>query len=353
MADEFLKLSNEDRREALALAASGTGRSAHLLEKDVWVVWALDAMFSASFGDHLVFKGGTSLSKVYRAIRRFSEDVDITYDMRAFAPDLAGDESEPVPESRSQAKKWTDEVREHLAAWVARDAVDAVEGALRQLGLSAAVAPASGDASSLVIEYPAVATRSSYTSPVVRLEFGARSTGEPASTHDVVCDAAASLPTLAFPTARPRVMHAERTFWEKATAVHVIASGGKLRGQSRFSRHWYDIVQLDAAGFAEKAMRDGDLARSVARHKQMFFPEKDGIGAVIDYGQAVGGGLRLVPGPGDIDKLREDYGKMVADGLLLDAAVPFDEVVGRCHDIEARANAAARERPAPVVADAV
>jgi len=54
----------------------------HLLEKDVWVVWALNTVFVAPFGPHLTFKGGTSLSKAYGLIQRFSEDVDLTYDVR-------------------------------------------------------------------------------------------------------------------------------------------------------------------------------------------------------------------------------------------------------------------------------
>ncbi len=90
MADRFLALSKDDRREALAVAAARTGRPIHLLEKDVWVAWTLETLYSSKLGEHLVFKGGTSLSKAYGAIRRFSEDIDLTYDIRALAPDLVG-----------------------------------------------------------------------------------------------------------------------------------------------------------------------------------------------------------------------------------------------------------------------
>jgi predicted nucleotidyltransferase component of viral defense system len=80
MPEEFLRLPAGDRREALAVAAAASGRPVHLLEKDVWVVWALEVLFNAPFAERLVFKGGTSLSKAYRIIRRFSEDIDITTD---------------------------------------------------------------------------------------------------------------------------------------------------------------------------------------------------------------------------------------------------------------------------------
>jgi predicted nucleotidyltransferase component of viral defense system len=79
MAEGYLTLPSEDRLEALGVAATESARPVHLLEKDIWVVWAIDALFSAEFGKHLVFKGGTSLSKAYHIIRRFSEEVDAEY----------------------------------------------------------------------------------------------------------------------------------------------------------------------------------------------------------------------------------------------------------------------------------
>jgi len=103
MADAFLGLTATDRREVLGVAADRSGRPAHLLEKDVWVVWALAALYGSHLGEHLVFKGGTSLSKAYGVIRRFSEDVDLTYDIRALAPDLVGDTGEALPKTRSGA----------------------------------------------------------------------------------------------------------------------------------------------------------------------------------------------------------------------------------------------------------
>lgn len=87
---DFFQLSAEERREALNVAAGASGRPIHLLEKDIWVVWSLKHLFGSPYAEHLVFKGGTSLSKAYGVIRRFSEDVDVTYDIRAIAGDLTG-----------------------------------------------------------------------------------------------------------------------------------------------------------------------------------------------------------------------------------------------------------------------
>lgn len=102
----FHSLSVQDRRRVLKTAAAVAGPRAYLLEKDTWVVQTLSVLFEAPFGADLVFKGGTSLSKAYRAIRRFSEDVDVTYDIRSFVPELAGDagdEALPRHVARSNA----------------------------------------------------------------------------------------------------------------------------------------------------------------------------------------------------------------------------------------------------------
>jgi hypothetical protein len=337
MADAFLQLPVEDRREALSVAADRSGRPAHLLEKDVWVVWALAALYGSQLGEHLVFKGGTSLSKAYGVIRRFSEDVDLTYDIRALAPDLVGDNGEGLPKTRSEEKRWTSEVRKRLPEWVAEAAQPIIAEALAAGALSAAIRV---DGEKLFIDYEATAAGSGYVAPSVMLEFGARSTGEPASLRDVNCDAAGLVDGVIFPTARPRVMHAERTFWEKATAIHVFCLQERLRGD-RFARHWHDVVRLDEAGFAAAAFADRELAHAVARHKTMFFAEKAADRTQIEYVAAVDGGLQLVPVGDGAKALAEDYARMVDDGLLLEEAEPFGTLMERCADIAARANNAA------------
>ncbi|OJH36118.1 nucleotidyl transferase AbiEii/AbiGii toxin family protein [Cystobacter ferrugineus] len=340
MPEAFLQLESQDRRDALEVVANKSVRPVHLLEKDVWVVWALNVMFSAHLGQHLVFKGGTSLSKAYGAIRRFSEDVDLTYDIRTIAPDLTGDQTNPLPSSGSQQKKWTKEIRERLKQWVGNTALHTISAAISAERVPATVAVKPDDHSAIQISYQSVSEGSGYVGPVVLLEFGARSTGEPSEERLVQCDAASYLPELEFPTAKPRVMRVERTFWEKATAIHVMCSGAKIR-TDRFSRHWYDLVQLDKTGHAASALADRPLALQVAEHKSWFFEEKVD-GKPIDYKATVTGGLRLVPEGAVLEALRDDYQKMVNDGLLLDAAEPFETLLEQCRQLQDRANAAAQ-----------
>ncbi len=338
MVDAFLQLSKQDRCDALGVAADRSGRPTHLLEKDVWVVWALATLYAAPLGEHLVFKGGTSLSKAYHVIRRFSEDVDLTYDIRAIAPDLVGEDGEALPTTRSEEKRWSSEVRRRLPEWVANTVQPVIANAMATEGLAGTIHV---EADRLFIDYEPTATGSGYVAPSVMLEFGARSTGEPASLRDVGCDAAGFVDGLIFPTARPRVMHAERTFWEKATAIHVFCLQERLRGD-RFARHWHDVARLDEAGLADSAIADRELASAVARHKSMFFAEKAADRTPIDYGAAVSGGLLLVPIGDGAKALGDDYARMIEDGLLLDDAEPFDSLIERCAQIAERVNQAGR-----------
>ena len=275
------------------------------------------------------------MSKVWHAIRRFSEDIDVTYDIRAFAPDLVADSSgEALPPTRSQEKKWTRTIRSRLTEWVRDHARPEVEEELARAGFAAEVR---ADADCLLIHYEPLFEETDFMRPEVKVEFGARSTGEPHRMHPVLCDAAPHLPDIAFPEASPTTMLAERTFWEKATAAHVFCLQDKRRGE-RLSRHWHDLARLDEASIAESALADRELALSVARHKAIFFSENDAHGKRIDYQVAVSGALQLIPSGAAYAVLADDYGRMLADGMLFDENEPFDSLMGRCASIEARAN---------------
>ncbi len=332
---EFFQLSAAERLEALNMVANTFGIPPHLLEKDIWVVWALQHLFTGPYAQHLVFKGGTSLSKAYGVIRRFSEDVDLTYDIRAIASDLIGGTGSPLPASKSQEKKWSKEIRARLSSWVDAEIMPRLKQDLLQQGLPATVR-AEGD--KVFIDYEPLTAGTGYVAPSVMLEFGARSTGEPSELRAIRCDAAAHLLGVEFPIATLQVMRAERTFWEKATAIHVFCSQGEFRGGDRFARHWHDVTRLDAAGFADMAIADKALAQAVADHKSVFFAEKNPQGDVIDYHAAVSGGLQLVPDDNALAKLAADYQHMVDDGLLLDDAESFEALLERCRVIHRKAN---------------
>ena len=317
------------------MAAEHSGYRPFVFEKDIWVVQILKILFEAPFGKDLVFKGGTSLSKAYNTIRRFSEDLDITYDIRAFAPDIVADSEEALPPNRSQEKRWTKTIRKRLEEWTREEARVVIEEGLVHAGFHAAGFRTEND--QIYIAYEPLFEYPGFIKPEVKVEFGARSTGEPHVERQVKCDAADLVPGIVFPSAHLSVMVAERTFWEKATSMHVFCHRKRGRG-NRLSRHWHDLVRLDDAGYGEKAFADRDLALSVARHKSIFFPEKDADGNRIDFEMSVRGGLQLVPTGEAYALLADDYEAMLRADMLFNDPEPFENIMGRCADIEARAN---------------
>jgi len=220
---------------------------------------------------------------------------------------------------------------------VTADVVPLLRQELLQQDLPAQIR-AEGD--KVFIDYTPLASGTGYVPSAVMLEFGARSTGEPCELREVSCDAATHLQDVEFPETTPQVMRAERTFWEKATAIHVFCAQGIFRGGERFARHWHDVTRLDAAGFADAAIADKALAKDVADHKGIFFAEKGPDGALIDYHAAVSGGLCLVPDDEALVKLAADYQHMVEDGLFLDEVESFDALLQQCLTIQQKANSA-------------
>ena len=299
------------------------------------MVWTLSALVDAPAGHVLTFKGGTSLSKAYHAIGRFSEDLDITYDIRTIAADLVEDnDGEVIPSTRNQERRWSRTIRQRMARWVTEQAAPAVRAHFEDGGLNAQVR---ADGDQIFINYRPIFEDYGFVRPEVMVEFGARSTGEPREERLIECDADVHLPDIGFPSARPHVMLAERTFWEKATAAHVFCRQQRMRGD-RLSRHWYDLIRLDDTEYGGRALANRGLARDVARHKAVFFRENDANGNVIDYTAAVSGNLQLVPEEPALGELADDYARMEAGGMLLGDTEDFETLMERCADIQERAN---------------
>lgn len=340
MAEPYLSLSDADQAEVLEQGRERTGRPAHLLEKDIWVVWTLGALFSSKVGADLTFKGGTSLSKAYRIIDRFSEDLDLTYDIRKLIADLTGGD-EFLPTSRSQASKWTKAVRDRLPEWIAGTVQPVIQEALDQAKLGAKLEVSGADQDKLLLHYRAVKQGTGYVAPVVTLEFGGRATGEPHEIMPVTCDIDGQVDGVTFPRASPVVMSVARTFWEKATATHVYCAQGRIRGE-RYARHWHDLAAIMRSSHFEAAIEDRDVARAVAEHKSYFFSEKDAAGNTIDYFSAIAGALHVVPEGAAREALAADYAGMLEDQVMVGDALPFEDLMQACAEVADRANTAVR-----------
>ena len=334
MAEQaFLELAAEERKEILQTVSPQLARSASVLEKDIWVCWTLQALFSMPGAHPMAFKGGTSLSKVYGVIDRFSEDVDITLDYQAFEENF-----DPFAEGVSRTK--TKQFSERLKGYVHEYANDVVapylNGELAKLPTADQHAVEVDEGGEKIwVTYPSVLEGSDeYIRSQVLIELGGRNVIDPNETHTVSPYIAELTEGLVYPSNEVVVLSPERTFWEKATLIHVECNRDKLRESAeRLSRHWYDLVMLAEHHTGKSAINNRELFEEVVRHKKVFFHT-----GYADYDACLEGHLKLLPEAGTLKGLRGDYEKMVAAGMMYSAPPSFDEIVELIRSLESRVN---------------
>lgn len=339
MAERFLGLPLQDQAEVLRVEAERLGRRDSILEKDVWVCWVLDKLFSISEMPRMAFKGGTSLSKVYGAIHRFSEDVDVTFDYRDLRVGLGFDQ-DPRRMSGERLKKF----REALQASVKRLVEERVAPHLytalrREIGRTAQPLEVSGSGEQVKLLYPSACQGEGYLKECVLLEFGGRNLTEPCGRHRIKPDIAAHLPALRFPAARVTVLSPQRTFWEKATLIHAECSRGSLRATAdRPSRHWYDLAILADHEIGRGALADRVLLAAVVEHKEWSFRDPR-----ARYRDCLAGRLKLLPETAAMGAtLREDYSAMIRAGMF-DAPPPsFEKIETRLGHLAEQVNSSSR-----------
>ena len=198
----YFQLSSEQKRKIFTEARLKISRPEVLLEMDIWVVWALNTLFNSGIDEHLTFKGGTSLSKIHKLIDRVSEDIDVAYDIRQI-PELVKDPENPYPPAtRNQINKWISITKHHLAGWVNGTLIPVFEARIRDENLPVSIWQDENNQHKVYLEYESVIKGMPYVSRHVFLEFGAKSTGEPAQTHQVQCDIQSAISGIMFPTAK-------------------------------------------------------------------------------------------------------------------------------------------------------
>ena len=328
----YFDLSLAEQAELLHGLAPVLGRRAEILEKDIWLCQTLGILFALPHRKPMAFKGGTSLSKVYQAIERFSEDIDVTIDYRSLAtdvPDLVG-------LSNTQRKKLSDALKVALAKHVTEELVPALRDALAQaLPAHEFALEVSDDAEKLWLYYPsAVENTDAYLRPSMLIEFGGRNATLPQDSVTIVPDVAAHVPGLVFPSAQVAVLSPMRTFWEKATLIHVECHRPDLRvGAERLSRHWYDLALLADHEVGRKALVDTDLLRDVLHIKETFY--RSGFS---HYEQCQAGGLRLIPDAVLLRALQQDYQSMLDAQMFYGETMSFDHMVARLTALEREIN---------------
>ena len=306
---QYWALTAQDQRALFAAAAERLLLPAHMIEKDAWVCWTLKRLFDLPAArEHFIFKGGTSLSKVWKVIERFSEDIDIS-----LSRDWLGYAGAQDPEAASgkERKRRLDGLAEICAQKLCSEVLPALHTQFsKELGgKNWSLKIAEDDARTLLFFYPSVFAEAAgdYVRPVVRIEGGARSDHWPVTAQSLMPYIAEAFPA-AFPQAAftVPVLDAERTFWEKATILHAEAHRDAAKATpERFSRHYADLAALAQHAVGKQALTRDDLRARVVTHKQVYFAS-----AWASYETATPGSFRLIPSPQRLEFLGRDYRAM-------------------------------------------
>lgn len=336
--EDFLSLALNERRDIIEAGASASSWTADVLEKDAWVVWCLSALFHQADAPDYAFKGGTSLSKVYAAIDRFSEDVDITVSTKH--PNILGDE-DPLDDALSNNKRklLNEKAAENLATYLRECLVPYLEEAAAALpyGNRPTITPAGED---VHVIYPSVlpgGNEPTYLLRKVLLEFGTRGTTEPREERSITTYLEGVVETtggLAFPNARVMVMRAERTFWEKATLVHAEITRDKLKLRERYARHWYDLYRLSN----HETIGPAALTAHTTFAQVIGIKAKQFRGGGVRYESCDRGGLCLVPEGELLGYLTEDYRQMRESGMFQVDPPTFEEILDHLTEVERTVN---------------
>ncbi|MBI5751769.1 MAG: nucleotidyl transferase AbiEii/AbiGii toxin family protein [Hydrogenophilales bacterium] len=324
--ESVARLSSAERRELFAETAARKRMTPAVVEKDFWVCWTLGRLFAhPDLSRLLMFKGGTSLSKVFNLIERFSEDIDLILDWRV----VAGADDPLATRSNTQ--------QEVLNKAIDAKALDHIAGKLL-VAVAQAIAPvcrcelAVDDRHALNVGYPA-AFSDEYLRPEVRLEIGPLAAWLPYDSYKIRPYAAEVFPQLfAQADCAVQAIRAERTFWEKATILHQEAHRAEANQQPpRYSRHYYDLAMMAASPVKGMALADLALLEDVVSFKQRFYPR-----GWARYDLAKPGTLKLAPSGYVLTALAKDYAQM--RNMIFGRYPGFDEIIETLRTLEREIN---------------
>ena len=310
-----------------------------IVEKDFWVCWTLYHVFRLEGLPRLIFKGGTSLSKVFGIITRFSEDIDLVINRHELGFD--GDNDPANQKGTNLRKRTIERLRETCTTFVSDEFVPRLGARIRSVigrnGWSLELDPTAPDHDALEFRYPMGVPDSLIPKgirPSIRLELGCRGDQWPSEKGSLTSYAAETFPEqFTVQDARVTVLSAERTFWGKATILHreYYRSEAGKQVSERLFRHYDDIVVMSKHERGKSALRDLVLLEQIANHKQHFFRE-----ATASYDLARKGTLRLAPSRKLMQELKRDYEK--TREMYFGKEPDFDTVMSEILELEKTIN---------------
>lgn len=325
--NNYFSLTADQQILVITQAANRTGLPVQAIEKDLWVTAMLQVVFSLPIAEHLVFKGGTSLSKVWNVIQRFSEDIDLAID-----PSIWGFEGDLTKKRIKRLRKCSsvfvrDELCQSLKSAVVANRLD------KWLSIEA---DPDGEGDNTYPEprvihiryYSLFDTELPYLHSEVNLEISSRSLLEPTSKAEVKSIIEQYLPietttqAVAIPTAL-----AEKTFLEKAFLLHELFSVAHTGDANRKSRHLYDLAMMMKTEITN-AISNDELWAAIHHHRE-YFTHMSGV----DYTPDIRKRICLIPPASLMDIWKQDYNDM-RSAMIYGDAPTFESLIGQMEELE-------------------
>lgn len=296
-----------------------------IAEKDFWVTWVLSKIFADGYlSKILMFKGGTSLSKVFKIIERFSEDIDLILEWNTVTQD-----NPLLARNNSQQNKFNQSLNDSAHEFMQDQILPRINTLLQPICHCEL-----DHTSKLIIQvnYPAVFD-DLYLRPQILLEIGPLAAWLPFGEYTIISFAAEAFPQLfRHATCQVKAIVAERTFWEKATILHHEANRpAESKLPLRYSRHYYDLAMLASSAIKNSALADMSLLRDVVEFKQKFYPRN-----WAKYEDCLTGNLKLIPPEYRLKMLQDDYKQMRA--MIFGSYPDFSEILDKLQQLENKIN---------------
>lgn len=336
--DKFVSLDTKDKRAYFEVAAANLNIMPQLVEKDFWVCWILKILFLLpEVGTHLTFKGGTSLSKCYNVIKRFSEDIDISIE-RPFlskTETIEPDKKKSNKENQKRLKELQAVCKTKIDEVIVpslKQAIAAVLTDKKQWKLGMDAEDPDGQTVLFTFPHAMINNAESYIRSSVKVEFGARADHWPVETVTIVPYIVNVPGERVVEGVSVRVLAPERTFWEKATILHMIYHYPTEKNVPlRMSRHYYDIYAMADSPIYKRALENISLLKTVAEHKTLFFKAN-----WAHYEEATPPGLRLLPREDQMSALKNDYRQM--QQMFFEEPPTFDQIIEKLRGVEKEIN---------------
>lgn len=327
---EWFNLSEDERRIIINQVSIKKGLLPTAIEKDWWVMIALRAIFKTKYSDHLLFKGGTSLSKSYNLIERFSEDIDLALDRSFFNFDGNLTKTQ-VKNLRKKSAKFVSEVFIHELK------KELLENNVKDFELSIVNFEESDtDPISIELRYKSLTETIPYLQPRILIEISSRSLRNPFENREVISFIDEVYPNLPFsnkPISVPTVLPT-RTFLEKIFLLHEEfqkPDESKIRHE-RMTRHLYDISKLMDSNYSQQALNNTELYQTIVNHREMItnLPW-------VDYTKHNTKTLNFIPSEKIIENWRKDY-KDMQESMFYGKTDSFDKLIMKLTELNKEIN---------------